>query len=144
MAPILVCVHQKFGISSLSDPFYFFIFYYFIFIFCFLGLHPQRVEGPGPGVESDLQLPTHAIATAVWDLSCVCDLQRSSGQHWILNPMSKARDGIPHSYRYQLAETMETSTPPFLKVDIKVNTKKHFIIVRTPLTWDLFELKFGS
>ena len=34
-------------------------------------------------------MPAHAIAT---DRSRVFDLHHSSGQHWILNPLSKARD----------------------------------------------------
>ena len=32
--------------------------------------------------------------TAMPDLSHVCDLHHSSEQHWILNPLSKARDQI--------------------------------------------------
>ena len=35
------------------------------------------------GVESELQLLAY---------SCVCDLQHSSEQHWILNQLNKARD----------------------------------------------------
>ena len=35
----------------------------------------------------------YTIATATRDQSRVCDLQRSSQQRWILNPLSKARDG---------------------------------------------------
>ena len=37
-------------------------------------------------------LPTYARATAMPDQSHVCDLHHSSQQHWILNPLSKARD----------------------------------------------------
>ena len=33
-----------------------------------------------------------AYATATWDLSCIYDLHCSLQQHWILNPLSKARD----------------------------------------------------
>ena len=43
------------------------------------------------GVESELQLLAYTTAIATWDLSCVCDLQHSSWQRWILNPQSKAR-----------------------------------------------------
>ena len=32
------------------------------------------------------------MATAMPDLSCACNLHHSSQQHWILNPLSKARD----------------------------------------------------
>ena len=45
------------------------------------------------GVESELQLPAYTTATATWDPSRVFDLQHSSRQHGILNPLSEARDG---------------------------------------------------
>ena len=35
----------------------------------------------------------YATATAMWDLSCICDLHHSSQQQQILNPLSKATDG---------------------------------------------------
>ena len=44
------------------------------------------------GVESELQLPTCATATAMPDLSWVCNLHHSSWRRWILHPSSKARD----------------------------------------------------
>ena len=44
------------------------------------------------GVESELQLPADATATATPDLSHVCDLRCDLQQLWILNPWSKARD----------------------------------------------------
>ena len=44
------------------------------------------------GVESELQLLAYATATAMPDLSHICDLHQSSWQCWILNPLSKARD----------------------------------------------------
>ena len=44
------------------------------------------------GVESELQLSTYATATAMWDLSHVCDLYHTHGQCQILNQVSKARD----------------------------------------------------
>ena len=47
---------------------------------------------PRLGVESELQLLSYATATATWDLSHVCSLHHRSRQHWILNPLSKARD----------------------------------------------------
>ena len=33
-----------------------------------------------------------STATAAWGPSLICDLHHSSWQHWILNPLSKARD----------------------------------------------------
>ena len=63
---------------------------YFFFVFSFLGLHPQRMEVPRPAVKSELQLL--ATATAMWDPSHVCDLCCTSRKHWILSPLSEARD----------------------------------------------------
>ena len=54
----------------------------------FLGPHPQHIDVPRLGVQSE----AYITATAMWDWSCVCDLHHSSGQCQILNPMSKARD----------------------------------------------------
>ena len=50
------------------------------------------MEVPRLGVESELQLQAYATATAMPDLSCVCDLHHSSQQRWILDPLSEARD----------------------------------------------------
>ena len=50
------------------------------------------MEVPRLRVESELQLLAYATATATWDPSHICDLRCSSQQHWILNPLSKARD----------------------------------------------------
>ena len=43
-----------------------------------LGLHPQYMEASRLGVESELQLPAYATATAMPDLSYICDLHHSS------------------------------------------------------------------
>ena len=48
----------------------------------------QHMEVPELGVELELQLLAYAIATATWDLRCVCDLQQCR----LLNLLSKARD----------------------------------------------------
>ena len=48
------------------------------FFFFFLGPHPQHMEIPGPGVESELQLLAYTTATATWDLSHIHDLHHSS------------------------------------------------------------------
>ena len=44
------------------------------------------------GVKLELQLPAYTTTTATPDLSRVCDLHHSPWQHWILNPLSEARD----------------------------------------------------
>ena len=50
------------------------------------------MEVPRLGVEPELQLPAYTTATAIWDLSCVCDPHHGSGQQSILNPLIRARD----------------------------------------------------
>ena len=66
------------------------IFFFFLF-FCFLGLHLQHMKVPRLGVELELKLPAYAAATAMLDPSSICNLRCSLQQHWILNPLSKAR-----------------------------------------------------
>ena len=58
----------------------------------FLGLHLWHREVSRPGVESELQLRPTTTAIVTQDPRCICDLQRSLWQCWILNPLSKARD----------------------------------------------------
>ena len=53
-------------------------------------------------VESELQLPACATATAMSDLSRICDPHHSSRQHQIFNPLSMARDWNPHPHAYLL------------------------------------------
>ena len=50
------------------------------------------MEVPRLGLESELQLLAYTTATAMPDLRLVRDLHHSSRQHWILNPLSEARD----------------------------------------------------
>ena len=61
-------------------------------LFVFLGLHPWHTEVPTLGAQLDLQLLAYATATLMPDLSCVCELQHSSRQRQILNPLIRARD----------------------------------------------------
>ena len=62
------------------------------FFFWSSGLHPWHMEVPRQGIQLELQLPATATAAAVPDPSLVWGLDRSSWQHRILNPLSKARD----------------------------------------------------
>ena len=64
----------------------------FIYLFCFLWSYPRHMEVLRPGTESELQLPSYTTAIATWDLSHICYLHHSSQQHWMLNPLSEARD----------------------------------------------------
>ena len=47
----------------------------------FLGLHLRHMEVPRLRVESELQLPAYAKATATRDPSCICNLLHSLQQH---------------------------------------------------------------
>ena len=65
---------------------------FYLLIFCFLGPHPWHLEVPRLGVQLELQLPAYTTATAIQDLSRICNLHHSPQQCWILNPLSEARD----------------------------------------------------
>ena len=68
----------------------------YLFFFFFLELHLRHMQVPRLGLELELQLLAYITATAVSDLSLICDLHHSLWQCQILNPLSKA--GIrPHS-----------------------------------------------
>ena len=85
-----LCLSSK---SSVHIIFYIFFLFFFFFFFCLLGATPAgHTEVPRLGIKLELQLPTYATATAMWDLSHVFDLHCSSRQHQILNPLSVARD----------------------------------------------------
>ena len=62
------------------------------FFFCFLGPYLWHMEVSRLGVKSELQLPADTTATATQDPNVVCDLQHSSRQCRIPNPLSEARD----------------------------------------------------
>ena len=69
------------------------LFIYLLFlVFLLFRAIPMAYEGSQAGVEVELQLPAYATATAMRDPSCICNLHHSSQQHWILNPLSDARD----------------------------------------------------
>ena len=71
------------------------IFFFFFFFFC-----PFAISWAAPTAYGGSQArgPIRAVATGLRqshssvDPSCVCDLHHSSQQHWILNPLSKARN----------------------------------------------------
>ena len=63
-------------------------FFYFLFLFfCFLWPYLKHMEVPRQGVKLELQLP----ATAMPDLSLVCNLHHSLQQCWIPDPLSEVR-----------------------------------------------------
>jgi len=57
-----------------------FLFLSSFYFFVFLGRHPQHMEVPRLGIESELQPLAYTTATAMQDLSRVCDLHHSSRQ----------------------------------------------------------------
>ena len=67
-------------------------FFFFFFFLLFLEPHPQHMEVPRLGVQSQLKLLASTTATAMQDPSRVCDRRHSSRQRQILNLPSEARD----------------------------------------------------
>ena len=86
----LVFIWSQRGCSAF---FIYFSFYYYYYFLLFLGPLPRHMEVPRLVVESELQPPAYARATATQDPSNVCNLHHSSQQRWILNPLNEARDG---------------------------------------------------
>ena len=80
------------------------------------GAHPQHTEVPRLGIESELLLPAHATATAMLDLSCVCNLHHSLWQRQILNPLSKVGMELASSWILVqvITPTKRTPQPHFL------------------------------
>ena len=71
---------------------YIYVFIYAFHLFYFLGPHPQHMEVPRLGVESELQLLAYTRAIATWDPSRICNLHHSARQCWIPDPLSEAKD----------------------------------------------------
>ena len=67
-------------------------FFFFFCLFAISWADPVAYGGFRLGVESELQPPAYARATAMWAPSLICNLHYSSQQSQILNPLSKARD----------------------------------------------------
>ena len=61
-----------------------------LLLFVFLGLYLWHMEVPRLGVESELQLQAYTTVTVTLDPSSIYDLQCSSSQCLILNPLSEA------------------------------------------------------
>ena len=55
-------------------------------------MHLQYMEIPRLGVKWEIQQPAYTSAPAMWDPSQILNLQRSSWQGWILNPLGTARN----------------------------------------------------
>ena len=89
---------------------YIYLFFFFLFL---LGPHLRHMEVPTLGVKSELWLPVYTTATAMWDLSHICDPHRSSQQSQTLNPLSETRiEPIPHGYSSGLQPAGATMGTP--------------------------------
>ena len=93
----LVSAEARRELSFLFFIYFPFLFYFLFSFFIFLGSHLWHMEVPRLGVKLELQLPAYTTAMAMWDLSCDCNLQHSSRQCRIFNPLSEAKNptGIP-------------------------------------------------
>ena len=67
-------------------------YYYYFFFFRATPAACGSSRVRGLGVESKLQIPAYATATATQDPSHICDLCHSLWQCWILNSLREARN----------------------------------------------------
>ena len=93
------------------------------FLFCFIGPHPWHVKIPTGGVGLEPQLQAYNTATAMWDLSCICDLHNSSWQCQIFNPLGEAKA------RDQTRTVMVTSWIHFCQATMETPKKKIFMLL---------------
>ena len=96
---------------------FFCLFVCLFFVFCLFRPTPMAYGSSQATVELELQLLAYTTASEMLDLSHVCDLHHSSWQHWILNPLSMARDQtgnllVPSWIRF-LCAIMGTPFCPF-------------------------------
>ena len=103
--------------------------FFFVCLFCFLGPHPWHMKVPGLGVESELQLLAYTAAIATRDLSHICDLHHSSGQHQIPDPLIEARDWT--------CILMNTSRIRFCCATMGTPEMKQFLKSDCPTNWCL-------
>ena len=75
--------------------------FFFFFSFFFLGPHLQHIEVTRLVVESNLQLPASATATAMQDLSCVLSLHYNAWQLPIPDPTERGQGSNLHPHGYQ-------------------------------------------
>ena len=99
VAPRSNCFYTVSSCYLFLPTHFYFILFYFI---CFLEPYLQHMEVSRLGVKSDVQWLTCPAATAMRDLSCICNVHHSSWQHWILNPLGEAKDGTCILMGYQL------------------------------------------
>ena len=86
--------------SEESNPacYLFCLILFFVLFYSFLRLYPPHMEVPRLGLKLQLLAYATATATATPDPSLACNLCPSVQQHWILNPLSEARDQNSHPH----------------------------------------------
>ena len=75
---------ERKSFSTIQHSYY---FYFFLFRAAPVAHGSSWARGPIRAAAK-----AYATATATQDLSCIYDIWHSLWQHWILNPLSKARD----------------------------------------------------
>ena len=66
-------------------------FFFFFLLFSAAPPHLPHMEIPRLGIQLEMQPMAYTTVTAMWDLSHVCDLQHTSRQCQIPDPLSQAR-----------------------------------------------------
>ena len=84
---------------------------FFYFYFLFLGLHSWHMEVSRLGVKFEKQQQACATAIATPDPSCICDLHRSSPQHWILSLTERGQGSRP---QWELSHNENSLSHPFV------------------------------
>ena len=85
-------IHLKLGLGFCLLRTHLGLFFFFSFIL--LRATPAGYGSSRLGVKSELEPLAYATAIATRDPSHVCNLHYSSGECWILNPLSEARDWV--------------------------------------------------
>ena len=115
--------------------------------FSFIIFLPAAYRSSRLAVELELQLPAHATATAMPDLSHICDLPHSSQQCQILNPLSKARGQthnlmVPNRTRIHCAMTGNSITQFLYNVfylpDSTLNALNYWYLTLWTANWNIF------
>ena len=107
------------------------------FLLFFGGPHLQHMDVPRLEVEQELQLPAYTTATAMLDLSRVCDLHCSSQQCRILNPLSEAK-GQTHNLMFPSQICFHCA---MMGTPQKFLFSMYSVLVTGPSVWNLWMKK---
>ena len=95
------------------------------------------MEVPRLGVLLELQLPAYTTTTEMPDPSCICNVQHSSQQCWILSPLGKARAPahnftVPSQIHFHRAMTEAPQIKCIVFIDIQVFQ----VYLQIPVGWN--------